>query len=189
MNVGFEHLLAIGIYGAVTATLIRDAVDAFGDWRAARAARRQWGQIANPLEVSPRLAITWKPNRLRYRRHDMGYSYADLSDTPYVAPTAQTEIKKGRSEVASLEARNPELAAKLKSVARQLVAELGAITSADVWSALDPATREQAKKVGNGKIMAVAFNGSDWRKTGRYLPKGSHGRPVSEWTIGKREAA
>lgn len=118
-----------------------------------------------------------------------GYTYADRDEKPYIAPAAKTEIEKGRSEVSALEERFPELAGKLKSVARQLVAERGAITSADVWEALDPVTREQAKKVARGKIMSVAFNGSDWIKTGRYLPKGSHGRPISEWTTRAKEHA
>jgi len=116
------------------------------------------------------------------------YTYADLADKPFVPPTAiepTEEIEKGRRIVNDLAARNPELAAKLRAAAiRTVAAKRGPITSTDVWVYLrdnDPTTMEAAKKVANGRIMTSAFDGPAWEKTGRYLPQGSHGRPVSEW--------
>jgi hypothetical protein len=120
----------------------------------------------------------------------MGYSYADLSDTPYVAPAKVEPLSVGRGQMKELEQRFPDLTRKLRAAAIQAEASMGGpITSADVWAILDPETAAQAKGIAQGRIMSSAFDTGDWEQTGRFLKKGSRGRPISEWRRKTRVAA
>ncbi len=181
-----EYFAAAVVYGAWVATIVRAAVDALGDWRAGR---RQWGQRNSALEVSPRLAITWEPNRLRYRRKDMGYSYADLDDTPYVAPTpkmltAPAATAKRNAVISEVSRENAGWMKEALDACRSLPSgELGigedikvwllahglrAPRHPNVWGALFNTLTRRGVLVATGEYRAMKADGSNGRQSRVY---------------------
>lgn len=160
--------------------------------RKAQLACEDWGQAESSL-ASGREPMRLEAHRLRYWTQEPRMGFKDtLGDTPWTPPPVKKPepLSVGKEASETLAQRYPELTTKLRAAAVKAESiEGGPITSAEVWQVLDDATREQAKKVADGRIMSVAFDGDHWEQTGRYHKKGSRGRPIAEWRLKTRNVA
>lgn len=181
---GIDYVLAGYCYGVLSCALAHSLA---GLLREVRAKRAQRGELQFPVASRVRL----EPHRLKYRRLDMGYSYADLGDQPFVAPAA----KAGDPDaiVDSLIRRNPDLAAKLQATALRVAMAKGAITSDDVREALDDEARAMLDAATSKTVMASAWHPRRiWMKTGVWLPSRNplqNKRPVAQWRLREAQAA
>lgn len=110
--------------------------------------RAQRGEVQIPVASRVRL----ETHRLKYRRHDMGYSYADLKgDKPYSPPTNGTDT----SDAAAASIR--------KIVGKQLEEVLGLIRTAG----MSGRTTDEVEEITGGKHQAISARFHDLHTTGR----------------------
>lgn len=91
----------------------------------------------------------------------------------------------------AFDASDPGLADLVRETARRLARERGAITSDDVWGALEadnPLAHARLKLRPKGINVAWTPR-KDWRKTGEWRPLGSNGRHIACWCLSEQVAA